>query len=147
MPSGSAALTRACHVVTLMKFFHSGRGKKTHITDARIAWDRVETGCIMSTQSWALQTLVDILKEKKRKESKTELLYFLQQTWCLCSTTYHNTLQKKQQKNWWSLLMTGNHPNTCSKSCQLCSYILHFLHRSRSHQEGLRCFHTHCNLY
>lgn len=75
MPTGSADLTRACHVVTLMKFFHSGRGKKTHITDARIAWDRVETGCIMSTQSWALQTLVDILKKKKRVKDRTFVFF------------------------------------------------------------------------
>lgn len=67
MATGSADrhLTRACHIVTLMKFFHSGGGNKTDITDARIVWDRVETGCIMSTQSLALRTLVDIYIKKE----------------------------------------------------------------------------------
>lgn len=140
-------LTHARHTVTLMKSFHSGRGKKTINTDARIVWYRVETGCIMTTQSWALQTLVNIFKKKRKEKSQRQNFCIFHSMWCLCSITYHNTLQKNQQRNLQSLLMTGNHPNTGSKSCRLCSYTLHCLHRCQSHRDSRRCFHIHRSLH
>lgn len=94
--SADSHLTRAWDTVTLMKFFHSSGGNKTTITDARIVWGRVETGCIMSTQSWALKTLVDIFAKKTKVKHRTLVS---QHTWWLCSITYHNTRQKNQQKN------------------------------------------------
>lgn len=73
--SADSHLTRAQDTVTLMKFFHSSGGNKTIITDARIAWGRVETGCIMSTQSWALKTLVDIFVKKTRVKDRTFVFF------------------------------------------------------------------------